>query len=186
MTAPAFQLPSTEEESEDLSRLTGVLNGPTSDAELDATASWGLRIMQTEQSEIDRFNAARDAELRLITEHYAILVQPHRETLAIATRAVEECARRAQFIGKAKSRKVGNGSYGRRQVPESVKIVDRAALITWLENHYPQTLTQHVETIVAAKDVKPVVIQHMKLYEGEVAPGVEYESAHDEPFAKPF
>lgn len=185
VTAHAF-LPTDQEERDELAQLTGSLERPTSDAELDAVASFGLRIMLSEQAEIARYMQARDAELRRISAIYETYITPHRDRYSTAEKAVEECAMRAQFVGKAKSRKVANGTYGRRQVPESVKIVDRDTLIPWLLNHYPAVVTEEIEKVVAAKDVKPVVLQHMKLYEGEIAPGVEYSEAKDETFAKPF
>lgn len=185
MAETAFNLPTDEDEAAELAALVGSLEQPTGDAQLDAVASDALRIMQREQAELDRYTEAYGNELARIAQRYMTLTKPHEERQRQAQNIVHECARRAQYVGKAKSRKVGNGMYGLRQKPESVKIVDEDRLKTWLRVAAPDAIKQVTTEKVYQQDVKPVVLGHLKAT-GEVPPGVEHTGAHDEPFAKPL
>ena len=182
----AFKLPTDAEEDAELAALTGALEKPTGDPELDAVASDALRIMIREARELERYRLSMENEISRIERRYATLGQPHKNRLLSAEDLVKECARRAQFPGKAKSRKVGYGTYGRKQKPEKVEIIDKEKLIGWLRVKDPSIIKTVTEEKVYLQDLKPVVIKHIVENEGEVPPGIEHHEATDEPFAKPL
>lgn len=185
MATSAFSLPSDEEEAAELAALVGSLEQPTGDAQLDAVASDALRIMQREQAEIDRYKAALAEEIVRLERRYDTLLEPHRRYRDHAEELVHECARRAAYVGKAKSRKVGNGMYGLRQKPEKVTIVDEDRLKVWLRVAHPDAIKKVTTEKVYQQDVKPLVLAALAK-NGEVPPGTEHTGAHDEPFAKPL
>ena len=94
-----------------------------------------------------------------------------------------DLAEHADF-GNKKSRDVGFGTYGRRKVPESVKVVDQEAAVTWLTEILAPAAIRVKETrTVDAKEAKPIVLAHLQRT-GELPPGFEHTAAHDEPFIK--
>jgi Bacteriophage Mu Gam like protein len=189
MTAHAFVLPAPEitdaEEWDELAKLTGSLSQPTSDEQLDAVASDALRIMAESDVEITRYRKALGAEMERIYNRYALLTSPHEKRHAEAQALVEECAIRAQFVGKAKSRKVGNGSYGKRQIPEHVKIMDDDKAINFLLANRPSAVMHVSKYKIIGADAKAAVLEHLHAT-GEVPEGFEHTEAHDRPFASPL
>jgi phage host-nuclease inhibitor protein Gam len=190
MTATAFELPSPEvtdaEEGDELARLTGSLNQPTSDDQLDAVASDAMRVMAEEDQEITRYRKTLAAEIQRILARYGSLINPHEARRARAESLVEECAKRAQFVGKAKSRKVGNGQYGRRQIPEAVEIVDEAKALIWLRQKAAGgEAALRTKTEIDKKIAKGLVLVNLAAT-GEVAEGFNHIEAHDKPFASPL
>jgi phage host-nuclease inhibitor protein Gam len=188
MTATAFTLPdpaiTDAEERDELARLTGSLNQPTSDDQLDVVASDALRVMAEEDQEIVRYRKALAAEIQRILARYGSLITPHEARRARAESLVEECAKRAQFVGKAKSRKVGNGQYGRRQIPESVEIVDEEKAKAWLSRQ-GNSEALRTKTEIDKKTAKMLVLVNLAAT-GEVAEGFNHIEAHDKPFASPL
>ena len=181
----AFRLPTEGEEMDELQALTGALEKPTGDADLDAVASQALGIMAREEREIERYRQAMNLEIERIQTRYSRLAAPHVKRFDEANGLALECARRATFPGKAKSRKVGNGRYGMKQTPEKVEVKDEAALLTWLRVADPSVIKTVTNEKVYMQDLKPAVLGHLKVT-GEVPPGVEHYEAKDEPFAKPL
>ncbi len=188
MTARAFELPAPEivdaEERDELARLTATFESPLSDDILDAVASDGLRVMAEEEVEVKRYRNALNTEMRRIVERYSLLLAPHETRRQRAESLVEECATRAQFVGNAKSRKVGNGSYGRRQVPESVEITDTEKAMAWLESQVGSEAyrtTVAIDKVVAKRLVLGVLRET-----GEIPQGFEHTAAHDKAFATPL
>lgn len=133
---------------------------------------------------MDRYRDTQILEQKLINDRYERLVMPHRERHTRAEELVLECARRAQFVGKAKSRKVGFGKYGRRHEAEKVKAIDEKALLTWLRVQEPSVIKTVTEERIYAQDWKPIVLEHIHST-GEVPPGTEHTEEHDTPFADP-
>lgn len=183
VTSVAFELPTDQEERDELQRLTGSLERPVSDELLDAVASDALRIMAEEDAEITRYRRALQAEMDRLIARYGLLIEPHEKHRSQAQAIAEECAKRAQFVGKAKSRKVGNGSYGRRQIPESVEITDEDKAFSWVSVNHPYAIgTVQKLNAVAVKGAVLATVHQT----GEVPEGFEHTAAYDKPFAKPL
>jgi phage host-nuclease inhibitor protein Gam len=137
--------------------------------------------MAEEEAEITRYRKALAAEIQRILSRYGTLTTPHEKRRTQAQSLVEECALRAQFVGKAKSRKVGNGVYGQRQVPESVTITDEEKARVWLFEQGSRAFRTKVE--IDKVIAKELVLEKLKAT-GEIPDGFSHESAHDVPFAK--
>ena len=186
MTSPAFLENVEAEERSELEGLTGILAQPLDDAGLDALASHALRIMGREQAEIDRYQRASDAEVDRINARYAAFIQPHGQYRAQAEETVKECAKRAQFVGKGKSRKVGNGVYGKKLVPERVSIVDKVQALAFAKMFGgPDAVKVKTEETVVHAVVAPIVIA--QLHATSALPnGFEHVGEHEEYFGKPL
>jgi hypothetical protein len=190
MSAPAFLQNVEQEELNDLDEL---LEGypcapPIADAELDAVASIALREMAREDAEITRYAAALEAEKVRLHDRYTALLTPHEQRRARAEEIVKECARRAQFVGKAKSRKVGNGTYGKKTVPEKVKITDPAAALHFAltdRDCPPEAIKEKIERSVVHAIIAPIVLA--KIHASGLLPnGFEHVGEYEEYFAKPL
>lgn len=187
MTAPAFLQNVEQEELNDLATvLEGYPNAPpVPDADLDAVASIALREMARETAEIERYNAAMNAEINRIQLRYFSLIAPHDSRLKQAEEIAKECARRATFVGKAKSRKVGNGQYGRRTIPEGVSIMDDDKAINFLLEKRPSAVMHVSKYKIIGSEAKIAVLDHLKAT-GEVPDGFEHRSEHETFYAKPL
>lgn len=183
MTAPAFLQNVDQEEYDELAELTGQLEKPTGDAELDAVASRALHEMAREQAEINRYAAALTAERELLEARYLMLQTPHVLRQGRAEELVKECARRAQFVGKSKSRKVGYGQYGVRTVPEKLSIVDKNLALTFAREMCPDAVKTKTEHTVVHAVVAPAVLQYLRST-GELPKGFDHVGEHEAPFAK--
>lgn len=184
MTATAESLlPSEQDEWNELASIGIVLDGPTTDAQLDAWASEVCRRLAEERAEIERYNEAEAAEIARIQLRYTCLRNSHERRILDLEAIGRDLAERADF-GAKKSRDVGFGSYGRRKVPESVKVADSEKAVEWLYRE-KQGAGVRVKTTesVDVKEAKPIVLAHM-ISTGEVAPGFEHVAAHDEPFIR--
>lgn len=185
MTAAAepWALPTEQDERDDLASFGIVLDGPTTDAQLDAAASEICRLLGQAQADLNRFEEAESAEIARIEMRYATLCEPVEKRIARLEELGREVARRADF-GKKKSRDVGFGSYGRKLKREHVRIVDTAAAIEFAKARgIPDAIK--VETIEKPvhRAIEPVVIEHVHST-GEVPTGFEHEAERDEPWVK--
>lgn len=178
MTAPAAMLGYADPEIAAPS-----LDGPMSNAELDALASEICRLIGETQAELARYNEAEAAEIARIQLRYGNMRGPLERRVAQLEEMGRECARRADF-GKKKSRSVGNGTYGKRQVPESVKVADQESALLWLDDE-KQSAAIREKTVrsVDVKEAKPIVLAHL-ISTGELPPGFEHVEPHDEFFVK--
>ncbi len=186
MTAAPSVLPSEQDELADLASIGIVLEGPTTDAQLDAAASEVCRLLGEAQAELDRYEEAESAEVARIEMRYMALCEPIDRRIAQLELLGRDLAARADF-GKKKSRKVGFGSYGRKLRSEAVKIVDRAAALEWFKAHAPdvvEVVTPEPVEKIPHDRVEPFVLRY--LHEtGAVPPGIEHTSESDEPWIKP-
>jgi len=182
MTIPAFLQNAEEEDAADLARLTGVdLNAPLSDGQLDAFASDICRHLMSAKADRARYEEAQTAEQLRITTFYEARFQPIDLRIKQLETIGEEIAKRAQFPGKSKSRKVAFGSYGSRKVPEKVSVVDDAKAIEWAQRTAPTLLkTRHS---IVMKDAKPVILSLIAAT-GEVPPGFEHTGESEMFFIK--
>ena len=186
MSAPAESvLPTEQAEFNELASISIVLEGPTTDAQLDAAASEICRRLGEANAELDRYEEAESAEVARIEMRYAALCEPVQKRISQLEELGREIARRADF-GKKKSRDVGFGSYGRKKKSERVKIIDAAAAIAFAR---AQEIDGAVEVETVEKPVhkvlEPAVIEYVRKHEGEVPPGFEHFSESDEPWVKP-
>lgn len=189
MTAVAFQLPPLAqidaEEKNELAGLIGfALTPSTSDAQLDAIASDICRHLGHRLADLARYEEARKAEIARINMHYDARRGPIDKEIAQLQSLGAGVARQAKFPGKSKSRSVAFGVYGSRKVPEKVTVTDADTLIPWLRKNYPAVVKIESTEKVAAADLKPVVLAHMKSHEGELAPGVEHIPESETYFVK--
>lgn len=155
---------------------------PYSDSELDALASEVCRMLGEAKAEIDRYSEAERAEFARLSIRYAALKEPIATRVGRLTQLGQEIARRANF-GKKKSRDVGYGCYGVRQVPERVEITDEEKAAAWLRVHGSSDafrVKTEINKSMAGKTVLAVL--HAT---GELASGFEHKAAHDEPFIRP-
>lgn len=185
MSAPAeVVLPTEQEEWDELASIGIVLQGPTSDAQLDAAASEICRRLGDAEADRARFVEAEKAEVERIKMRYAALREPVDRRIGQLEELGREVARRADF-GKKKSRTVGYGSYGRKLKKERVEIVDPAAA---LEFARAQKIEGAIKTETVEKPVhkvlEPVVMEYIRKHEGEVPAGFEHIDESDEPWVK--
>lgn len=140
---------------------------PEALALVDAFASRLLRAHRAVSLRIGGLEASRDAEIAQIGVRYAHLIQRQEKELAYLTEGLDTLARQVPFTGKKKSRDTGNGSYGLRTVPASVKVDDEDAVKSWAEKSLPGALAP----LVGFKLVRDVLKKHV-LESGEVPNGV--------------
>jgi phage host-nuclease inhibitor protein Gam len=174
-----------EAEIDDLSATLDVITDDLTPEQLDAAASSALRIIGAIERDIARYRAAEALEVEHITATYRKRCEPLEQRAAQFREAVAEMARRAVFPGKSRSRETGFGIYGLRKVPESVKITDKAAALDFARAQAPHAIVTVTTDSVAAKDIKPVVLAHLK-ETGEIPAGFEHTEAHDVPVITPW
>lgn len=183
MNTPAESvLPTEQDEWNELASIGIVLDDSTTNAQLDAWASEVCRRIAEQRAEIERYNEAEAAEIARIQMRYAAMRDRHERRVQELEAIGRDLAESADF-GSKKSRDVGFGTYGRRKVPESVKVVDKDAALNWAIEHAPDAVVEKIERRVNAAVVKPAVLNVLKST-GELPPGFEHTAAHDEPFVK--
>lgn len=172
---------------------------PSAQAEIDAAASEMLRRIRGVQRDRARVAAARAAEHALIDRRYDAQDAPLAKREAFLASIVHTLALRADFGKKAKSRKVGHGEYGRKQVSEKFEIRDEAATRAWAMEDAPELVRGAVkvpylelrgklaEYAAGAKleVLKSDVAGYYKST-GDLPPGCEIIPAYDEPYCKPL
>lgn len=181
-----WALPTDEEERAQLAEIGALVEGPKSDAQLDAAASEICRWLAAAHADRARYLEAEAAETARIRMRYAACVEPLDRRIAQLEAIGADLARRADFGPKARSRKVGYGSYGKRAVSDVVKVTDQAKAIEWLVANDLDATTVRVKATksVDVKEVKPIVLAHL-ISTGEIPDGFEHIEGHDEFFIKP-
>lgn len=185
MTDETFRLPTLEDELEELRAVGVEITGDRlAGADQDAAANQLLRAMAALQLEVDRLDAAERRAVTLAARHYEGQREPVRRRMREIEAVVLELARSADFGGQRKSRGLVYGTYGRRQVVESVKIVDAAEAIAWCKANYYGFLVQ-TETVekLPHKDAQPHFLARI-IETGDVPAGVEHVPARDEPYIR--
>lgn len=169
-------LTSAEEQAELEAVLGGA--GPATPAAADALASDLLRKMAECDAETRRFKDAYMRESVRLSDRYAGLLEPIEARRNLLENAVLALAERTDF-GKAKSRNVGFGTYGRRRRPDRIVIVDADKVLAWAREHGP--------LLIERKECVPhrFVVERFKVT-GELADGCEFHAEHVEPFATPI
>lgn len=163
--------------------LAAELDGPVSDAQLDAVASEVCRRLQEIDAELQRYSEAEDAEIGRIQLRYAGLTQPLAKDRAAYETIGREVAERADF-GKKKSRQVGFGSYGRKHRPERVKILDNEAAVAFARAlGIPDAVKVETVEKPVHNAIAPVVLAQIHAT-GEIPVGFEHEAERDEPWVK--
>ncbi len=183
----AWALPTDEEERAQLQELGLLTEGsdvPASDAQLDAAVSEICRWLGAVQADRARYEQAEAAEVARIKMRYAALKEPLDRRIGQLEAIGQDVARRADFGPKAKSRKVGNGSYGSRTSPVRVSVVDRDAALAWAKVTHPEIIESKTVESIRHKEALPLVLQHLHAT-GEVAPGFEHAESRVEYFIKP-
>lgn len=184
MTAPAFTLPTEEEEYDELSILIGgfTLTDSTSDAQLDAIASDICRHLGKLLADRARYEEAERAEKRRIDMFYTSRFEKLDMRIAELQSLGAEVARRAEFPGKSKSRSVAFGSYGRRKQPERVTVADNERAIVSIAKIAPHLI--HSKPSILVSEVKPIVLAALKA-SGELLDGFEHVPESETFFVKP-
>lgn len=176
---PAFPAPHDDEAELGMLAARVTPAADADQAELAAVASDLLREIGELDREHARFAAARDAEVARITMRYSAQLDRLARRRSILESAVGAIADRVDF-GKRKTMKVGYGSFGRRTVPERVRIVSATDVLAWAERSAP-SLVRTVER----KDVPHGwVLDHYR-QTGELPDGCEYTASHEELVVKP-
>lgn len=185
MTAAAEAvLPTEQDEKDDLAGVGINLEGPVSDAQLDAAVSEICRRLGGVRADLARYAEAEQAEIARIRMRYEAVREPLQRRAADLEAIGKDLAERADFGSKKKSRSVGFGSYGRKIKREHVRITDDAAAVEFARARGIEGGVK-VETIEKPvhKAIEPVVIAHVH-ETGEVPAGFEHEAERDEPFVK--
>lgn len=205
MTAAAFILNAMEHEREELVAY-GLLEPPAdpSQAERDAWASDLLRVLGEHERELAQMEESRRAEHARVDMRWDTNTAGLRKRAEVLRQMVCSLAIDADF-GKKKSRDVAFGSYGRRQIPVKVAIVDDAAALDWAEKNQPhivrleatapgdwvianwEQMTSDMQLMFTAakRRLSKTALNAYVKASGEEPPGVNVEPAHDEAFAKP-
>lgn len=169
MTANAYQYT-----DDDYEQAIEPLPPGAGQAQRDAAASNLLRAMAAAQRELNERDEALAAEIARLRMRYANISEKLKNRYAYLESVVCGLARESDF-GKAKSRTVGCGVYGVRQIREKVVVDDDAAALAWAKEH---DCIRIKESINKAK-------LDTALYLGEDVAGCHVEPARDEPFATP-
>jgi phage host-nuclease inhibitor protein Gam len=172
-----------EYEVDDLSATLDEISRDLTPEQLDAAASSSLRIIGAIERDIARYRGAEELEIEHIRATYRKRCEPLEQRAAQFREAVAEMARRATFPGKSRSRETGFGIYGLRKVPESVKITDQERALDFARGAAPHAIVTVSKASVMAKEIKPVVLAHLK-ETGEIPAGFEHIAERDEPVIK--
>lgn len=168
-----------EDEAAEFAALGVQLDAPMSDAEIDAAASALLGALKDAIADAQRYAVAHSNEVARVDRRYETLIDRAQQRINYLENAVKALAERANF-GKKQSRETANGVYGRRRVPERIKVVDKAALLDWAKQEWP--------TGVRYKTVEDVPHESVETYiarTNDVPPGVVVEEARVVTFARP-
>jgi hypothetical protein len=188
MTA-VFQLPTEADDIADLA-LVGIIipaEGSNADVEfpheaarLDAAISETLRQLARLQLDVARYKAAQAAEQKAVAARYARLIDPLAARAAWLESVGKQLALEAKFPGKAKSRNVAFGSYGKRTVIEHLGVTDEKALLDWAE--------KEDKSLVDVKETRRVLQGAAEAYykrTKKVPPGCTLTPEYENPFVKP-
>jgi hypothetical protein len=184
MTNAAFQLPTEQDEIDDLAAVGVQLTGegeiawPDAQCAVDATASQLMRVLLGVSADLNRYTIAHVEEQKLIAARYDRMT----EKLALRKARIEswlrQLAEQSDF-GDKKSRELSYGVYGRRLIPAHLSIADKKRLMSWCHLCAPDLITIKQEETIAQKKVE----QHFKTT-GELPEGCTFEPAHEEPFVR--
>lgn len=189
MTTPeVFQLPTLEDELEEL-RAVGVDISierltPGDD---DAAAAHLLRAIAACELELDRIARASEKATDLIARHYDRQMEPVQRRANELRSAVLALASRANFGGKAKSRRTPYGKYGRRHSEETVKITDLEKAIAWCRKNGLGDLVKSEPKVIEKlphAEAKAPLLAYIAASCGVIPDGVEHVAAADVPFVE--
>jgi len=198
VSAPDFLADVDNDERAELAALGVELTPPANinDAERDAFVSqllWALGAVEQDRA---RYEEALGAEINRIRMRYQARIDRCQRRAQQLRDAVHILAAEADF-GKKKSRDVGNGTYGRRTVPEKITIVDEPVAWKFAETSAPELITATVALELPTLRFKypeleasaKLALSKTKLNEyvkrtGEEPPGVTVEPSREQPFCK--
>jgi hypothetical protein len=193
VTETPWHLPTDEEEVAELvavgilNRETPELGIPTEPAQLDAAISAVLRQIARAQLDLERYQAARAREHMTIDARYDRIADPLAERVAWLESIGRQLANEAHFPGKAKSRKVAFGSYGKRKVGGKLSIIDADALLAWARIVAESTF-HGASTLIETKTTERVPHAAAVAYleeTGTLPDGCAWTDEYDDPFVKP-
>jgi hypothetical protein len=183
-----WALPTDEDDRAELAAVgivldTPELQFPSDAAQLDAAISVVLRQLARTQLDIERYQAARAREHMTIDARYDRIMDPLAERVAYLESVGRQLAKEAHFPGKAKSRKVAFGSYGKRKAGGKLQIVDAETLLTWARAC--DDPTQLIESKTTERVPHAKALEYLEAT-GIVPEGCEWVDEYDDPFVKPF
>lgn len=163
-------------------------------AEADAVASHLLRKLAEAQADRARTAKAFEIERDQLLQRYSRLFEPHTSRIAFLESMLANLASTVEF-GKKKSRDVGYGTYGRRQVRAHLEIVDDAKALAWAIEKAPSAVKALVALDIArARALGVDAGAKLSLLKtplsdyfattGEEPDGCQWVPARDEPFFK--
>jgi phage host-nuclease inhibitor protein Gam len=186
---PAFALPTEADDIADLASVGIIIPPEGSDADvefpheaarLDAAISETLRQLARLQLDIARYKAAQSAEQKSVASRYARLMDPLAQRAAWLESVGKQLALEAKFEGKAKSRNVAFGSYGKRTVNEHLEVTDETALLEWADKEQ--------KDLVDVKETRRVLQSAAEAFwkrTKKVPPGCTLNPEYQNPFVKP-
>jgi phage host-nuclease inhibitor protein Gam len=158
-----------------------VKGAPVRDVEVQA--AWWLRRLAEVQAEVEAIDARRDGEVARIEAHYARQRAP---LTALALQLEMTCEAVAEVLTYPKGKKSVSFTYGvigKRENPESIKIVDAAAAVAFAKAEKIADAIKTEEKPVH-KVLAPVVLA-LRAGGKPVPAGFEYAAAADVPYVKP-
>jgi hypothetical protein len=176
-------IPNWLNESTDEEELRVVLLAhPDTDIGVDAYVSDLLRLVGNYAADIKRLTETRDAEIARINMRYNARIEMAESRRSKIEAHVLDIAKTADF-GKAKSRQVGNGTFGRRHTSERIEIRDKAEALKFAQMHCPDAVKTEEVQKVEHKVLAPFILAGVK--RGQALPEfAEYHAGGDVPFCK--
>jgi len=179
----AFQLPTADDERDELEQMLGFALTPgTSDATLDSIASSICRHLGRIEADRTRYKEAEEAEHARITIFYASRKEKLDHAIVRLQEMGAEVARRATFPGKSKSRSVAFGSYGSRKVSEKIEVVDEEKATDWLANTDDASALRS-KLSIDKKEATKLVLTHLHAT-GEIPDGFTHTEETESYFCK--
>jgi hypothetical protein len=142
--------------------------------ELDAFASRLLRARKSIADQIVHLQATAKLEVQQIQARYDRLAASLLRQAEGVEAGLDILSKQVPYPKGSKSRKVGNGRYGRRIVPVSIDFPDEAAFIAWASKKEPSLVQEVVTVKIDRKQVKQYVKDT-----GDVPVGAEIRPEQD-------
>lgn len=178
---PLFELPTDEEELEELRSVGIDLNGPVSEPQLIAEASDLLRREAYYAKEIAKLEEIRDAEIARISMRYDTQIASLDKRRSYLNTVVVQIAQMVSYPAKKKSIKVGFGTIGFRASREKIEVTDTDKALTFAKETVPQAVK--VKESLVMKEITDHILTKMK-ETGEIPEGFEHHASVDEYYAK--
>lgn len=176
-----FELPTEEDELEELRNVGINLQEPNPESALLAEASELLRRQMYYAEEMEKLAQRRDAELELVTVRYENQIKRLKSRHDFINQLAIIIAQNVTYSGKTKSHRLGFGTIGHRSAKEKIKITDQAKAVAFAEKNYPGTVKATYS--VKHAEIAPHILKLHK--EDKLPEGFEYQPNTETYYATP-